>query len=65
MEYENQATIYGSNVDAIFRKGYQQGKKEQLEQDVAMIQNILIQSENYEDFRDMLGKELKRVDTRV
>ncbi len=64
MEYENQTTIYGSNVNAIFRRGYEQGKKEQLEQDIGMIQNVLRNSENYDDFRDLLSKEIKRIDTR-
>lgn len=65
MEYINQTTIYGSNVNAIFRDGFEQGKKEQLEQDVAMIQNVLRQSEDFEDFRDLLSKEIRRIDTRV
>lgn len=64
MEYNNQTTIYGSNVNAIFRDGFEQGKREQLEQDMAMIQNVLTQSENYEDFKDLLGKEIRRINTR-
>lgn len=65
MAYDNQTTIYGSNVNAIFRRGYEKGKKEQLEQDMAMIQNVLIRSEDFEDFKDLLSKEIKRIDTRV
>lgn len=65
MEYEHQTTIYGSNVNAVYRRGYEQGKKEQLEQDMGMIQNVLVQSENFEDFKDLLHKEIKRIDTRV
>ena len=63
MEYGNQTTIYGSNVNAIYRRGYEQGKKEQLEQDMGMIQNVLVQAENYEDFRDLLHREIRRIDT--
>lgn len=65
MAYENQKTIYGSNVDAIFRRGYEQGKKEQLEQDIGMIQNVLVQSENFDDFKDLLGREIRKIDMRV
>lgn len=62
MEYDKQTTIYGSNVNAIYRRGYEMGKKEQLEQDMGMIQNVLVQAENYEDFKDLLHKEIRRID---
>ncbi len=65
MEYENQTTIYGSNVNAIFRRGYEQGKKEQLEQDVGLIQNVIRNSENFEEFKELLSKEISRIDMRV
>lgn len=65
MSFENQTTIYGSNVNAIFRDGYEKGKKEQLEQDLAMIHDVLLKSEDFDDFRETLAREIQRIDTRV
>lgn len=61
MPYDDQTTIYGSNVSAIFKRGYEKGRREQLEQDMAMIQDILLKVENYEDFSSLLREELERI----
>lgn len=61
MSYDNQTTIYGSNVNAIFTRGYAKGRREQLEHDVEMIKHLLLKAENYEEFRHLLSEELKRI----
>lgn len=65
MSDESQTTIFGTNLNAVFRNGYQKGKNEQLEQDMAMIQEVLSRSNSFENFRNLLKKEIERIDTRV
>lgn len=65
MSDESQTTIFGTNLNAVFRNGYQKGKNEQLEQDMAMIQEVLSRSSSFENFRNLLKKEIERIDTRV
>lgn len=65
MTNESQTTIFGTNINSVFRSGYEKGRNEQLEQDMSMIQEVLRRSEDFEDFRALLEKEIKRVDTRV
>lgn len=65
MSDDSQTTIFGTNLNAVFRNGYEKGRNEQLEQDMAMIQDVLARSDDFEDFRNLLKREIKRIDTRV
>ncbi len=65
MSFYNQTTIFGSNINAVFSKGYEKGRKEQLEHDLSMIQDVLLKSDSYDDFKDILGKELKKLDLKA
>ena len=41
---------------------YDSGRKEQLEQDIAMIKSVVERSEDYDDFRQRLSDELRKLD---
>lgn len=41
---------------------YNAGRREQLEQDISMIRDIVDRSEDYMDFRSKLGNELRKLD---
>lgn len=44
---------------------YNAGRKEQLEQDIAMMRDVIDRSENYDEFRARLTDELRKLDTSV
>lgn len=44
---------------------YDAGRKEQLEQDIAMMRDVIDRSENYDEFRARLTDELRKLDTSV
>ncbi|HKJ96749.1 MAG TPA: hypothetical protein VJ944_03285 [Thermoplasmataceae archaeon] len=48
-----------------YEKIYNAARKEQLEQDIAMIKDIVERSEDYMDFRAKLSDELRKLDLNV
>ncbi len=44
---------------------YNSGRREQLEQDISMIRDIVDRSEDYNDFREKLTDELRKLDLNV
>ena len=44
---------------------YNAGRKEQVEQDIAMMKDVIDRSENYEDFRARLADELRKLDASI
>lgn len=65
MSDNSQTTIFGTNLNAVFRNGYEKGRNEQLEQDMAMIQGVLSRSDDFESFRELLKREIGKIDTKV
>lgn len=44
---------------------YNAGRREQLEQDISMIRDIVDRSEDYMDFRTRLSNELRKLDRSI
>ena len=65
MVIEYNGTIYGETPESTYLEAYNKGRKEQLEQDVEMIRAVAFRSENFEDFKQLLRDEIKKVDTRT
>lgn len=44
---------------------YRAGRKEQLEQDLSMLKDVVERSEDYQDFRAKLFDQIKRLDLNI
>ncbi len=48
-----------------YEKIYRAGRKEQLEQDLSMLKDVVERSEDYNDFRSKLADQIRRLDLNV
>lgn len=48
-----------------YERIYRAGRKEQLEQDLSMLRDVVERSEDYNDFRARLADQIKRLDLNV
>ncbi|AKA49472.1 hypothetical protein IX51_10640 [uncultured archaeon] len=62
MAEQYQSTIFGPNLDLAYVKGFENGKKEQLQRDVVMIRDVAYRSKSFEDFKEKLRDEIKNMD---
>lgn len=51
----------GTNSENLYRLGYRNGQKEQIEQDLAMIEHLFENSEDCVEFRENLAGEIRRI----
>ncbi len=51
----------GTNLENLYKQGYLKGQIEQLEQDMLMLDNIISKSQTYEDFKENLSNEIRRI----
>ena len=58
-------SIYGETQESTYSEAYNKGRKEQLEQDLEMIRGVAFRSENFEDFKQLLRDEIRKVDTKT
>lgn len=65
MAEQYQSTIFGQNLDFAYVKGFENGKKEQLQRDVVMIRNVALKSRSFEEFKEKLREEIKRMDNKT
>lgn len=48
-----------------YERIYRAGRKEQLEQDLAMLRDVVERSEDYNDFKGRLADQIRRLDLNV
>lgn len=65
MAEQYQSTIFGQNLDLAYVKGFENGKKEQLQRDVVMIRDVAFRSKSFEDFKEKLREEIKGMDRKT
>lgn len=65
MAEQYQSTIFGQNLDLAYVKGFENGKKEQLQLDVVMIRDVAFRSKSFEDFKEKLREEIKVMDKKT
>ncbi len=65
MAEQYQSTIFGQNLDLAYVKGFENGKKEQLQRDVVMIRDVAYRSKSFEDFKEKLREEIKSMDRKT
>lgn len=65
MAEQYQSSIFGPNLDLAYVKGFENGKKEQLQRDVLMIRDVAFRSRSFEEFKEQLREEIKKMDNRT
>ena len=50
-----------TNLENLYRQGYWKGRREQLEHDVSMLENLIEMSHDCDEFMKELTRELKRI----
>lgn len=65
MAEQYQSPIFGQNLDLAYVKGFENGKKEQLQHDVVMIRDVAFRSKSFEDFKEKLREEIKVMDRKT
>lgn len=65
MAEQYQTSIFGPNLDLAYVKGFENGKKEQLQRDVVMIRDVAFRSRSFEEFKEKLREEIKKMDNRT
>ena len=54
-----------TNLENLYRQGYMKGRKEQLEDDASMLENLFKISHDCSEFRENLSLELKRIEREI
>ncbi len=65
MRVFDERKITSTNLENLYRRGYNKGRVEQLEHDVSMLENLLFKSQDCSEFRENLSLELKRIHTEL
>lgn len=65
MAEQYQTSIFGQNLDLAYVKGFENGKKEQLQRDVVMIRNVAFRSRTFEEFKEKLREEIGKMDNKT
>lgn len=65
MAEQYQSSIFGPNLDLAYVKGFENGKKEQLQRDVVMIRDVAFRSRSFEEFKEKLREEINKMDNRT
>ncbi len=51
----------GTSLENLYLQGYRKGRREQLEHDVSMLENLIEMSQDCNEFMKGLTEELKRI----
>ncbi len=65
MENQYETLVFGDHLDLAYVRGFEKGKKEQLQKDVVMIRDVAFRSRSFEEFKEKLREEINRVDSKT
>lgn len=65
MENQYETMIFGDHMDLAYVRGVENGKKEQLQKDVVMIRDVAFRSRSFEEFKEKLREEIKKMDSKT